>query len=416
MGGVVELLPLVIARVSPTTPLHVFRFRDRNHRTIFERCKQERRALVTTSTKLLLRKDCPPGAYFLDVKSLANPERTLVHLLLSHGVVLEPHTFLSRCVFCNGKAERVHEKATIQAILASHPAPDDDDALEEEEEEKGVLKVSQCSACAQGYWWYNRPTSSASRVKNQAIQLLELCIRSGVPIKEDDMAMFDFVDAEQVKPNCPEGAEESLSMMDQRIDVLEWLQEERLENPLGPMRSAYASNSSEEESLSFTNVTAGFVGHLDYLMFQDPHLKVIDRLYVPTAFEELSDEGTRNGHLLPSNVWPSDHLAVGARFAFTDYNNGSSSTAPPEDSLSAKDLIPKSRVPDDPTTLFCSPVRGYDPVRPAPVAQTAPVEHAQRCACGCVPKILSLFEMAELRKQARLKRVPGNFEGSFPTT
>jgi hypothetical protein len=30
--------------------------------------------------------------------------------------------------------------------------------------------------------------------------------------------------------------------------------------------------------------------------------------------------------------------------------------------------------------------------------------HPSRCACGCIPNILSLFEMAELRKQARLKK------------
>jgi hypothetical protein len=29
--------------------------------------------------------------------------------------------------------------------------------------------------------------------------------------------------------------------------------------------------------------------------------------------------------------------------------------------------------------------------------------HDLRCSCGCVPKIPSLFEMAELRKQHRLK-------------
>jgi hypothetical protein len=347
---------------------------------------------VTTSTKLLLRKDCPPGAYLLGTKSLSNLEITLVHMLLSHGVVLEPQRFLSRCVVCNGRIERTYDEATIQAIFASHQAPD---VLNEE-----ILEVFQCSGCAQGYWMCDRPTSSASRAKAQATKLLEMCIRGGVPIT-GDMGIFECVDVEKVKQHCPEGTDESL-LMDQRIDVLEWLQEERLENPLGAMRSAYASDNLEE-SLSFTNVTADFVGHLDHLMFQDQHLQVADRLYVPTTFEELNGEGIRNGHLLPSNAWPSDHLAVGARFVFTDYT-GSSSTDPPEDSLSPNDSIAQSRLPDDPTMLFCSPVQEFDSVRPAPVAQTAPVEHAQRCACGCVPKILSLFEMAELRKQARLKQ------------
>lgn len=32
-----------------------------------------------------------------------------------------------------------------------------------------------------------------------------------------------------------------------------------------------------------------------------------------------------------------------------------------------------------------------------------PLNHGQRCLCGCVPNVPSLFEMAELRKQARLR-------------
>jgi hypothetical protein len=32
-----------------------------------------------------------------------------------------------------------------------------------------------------------------------------------------------------------------------------------------------------------------------------------------------------------------------------------------------------------------------------------PGAHFPNCACGCIPKIPSLFAMAEMRKQARLK-------------
>jgi hypothetical protein len=45
--------------------------------------------------------------------------------------------------------------------------------------------------------------------------------------------------------------------------------------------------------------------------------------------------------------------------------------------------------------LFC----GTD-APPQPVV----VVHAPRCGCGCAPNILSLFEMAALRKQAKLKK------------
>lgn len=63
---------------------------------------------------------------------------------------------------------------------------------------------------------------------------------------------------------------------------------------------------------------------------------------------------------LSGDIWPSDHLVVGARLRVTakskDESNGNHPT---------------------------------------------PINHPVRCACGCVPNILSLFEMAELRKKAR---------------
>lgn len=40
----------------------------------------------------------------------------------------------------------------------------------------------------------------------------------------------------------------------------------------------------------------------------------------------------------------------------------------------------------------------------SPSPATLPTAHAPKCDCGCVPNVLSLFEMAELRKQARLKK------------
>ena len=89
---------------------------------IFDHCIREHRTLVTTSSKLLRRKDCPPGAYLLDTKSVSNVEVALVHMLLSHGVILDPRNFLSRCVVCNGLINQVYDKETIETIFASHQA------------------------------------------------------------------------------------------------------------------------------------------------------------------------------------------------------------------------------------------------------------------------------------------------------
>jgi uncharacterized protein with PIN domain len=334
-------------------------------RVIFDRCREEKRTLVTTASKLLLRKDAPPGAYLLDTKSLANLELSLVHLLLSHGVKLEPRTFLTRCVVCNGMIEEVKDKEQIKTIFEAHQAPDE---LNEE-----IFEVFQCTGCRQGYWWCEKPTSSASRVKTQATNLLEACIQGGVPVAED-MAMFDFVDVEKVRSSSGES-----SLLDERLEIVEWLQDEELTNPFGPLTSAY-SGVNGEETLQFTNVTHDFVGHLDHIFFQNS-LQVCERLYVPTTFEELNDEEIQNGHLLPSTAWPSDHLAIGCKFVL---KSTSAESSPAEYSTTAKSPA---------AALFCAPT----------IAPPASIMHGQRCGCGCVPAILSLFQMAELRKQARLK-------------
>jgi uncharacterized protein with PIN domain len=379
-------------------------------RAIFDRCFQERRTLVTTSSRLLARKDCPPGAYVLDTKSLRNLEIALVHLLLSHGVKLTPKNFLSRCVVCNGSIEEVHDEKRIQEIFAVHKAP--------EEVNEEIFEVYQCTGCSQGYWWCDHPTSSASRVKNQAAKLLELCIRGGVPVDED-MAMFDYVDAEKIKTESPAGGTEEAMLLQQRLDVLEWLQEEELTNPFGPLKSAYA-REDKEESLVFTNVTADFLGHLDYIFFPEDRFAVKDKLYVPTTLKELNSENVRNGHLLPSNIWPSDHLAVGARLSFADSAafssavGATSTVALPTPQKEDIKAAPESKVNDPPqlstepafggeVPLFCAPVDSQSAPAPPP-PQPTPIMHSQRCACGCVPNILSLFEMAELRKKARLKQ------------
>ena len=36
-------------------------------------------------------------------------------------------------------------------------------------------------------------------------------------------------------------------------------------------------------------------------------------------------------------------------------------------------------------------------------SESTVASHPPRCPCGCIPNIRSLFEMAELRKQAKLK-------------
>ena len=81
---------------------------------------------------------------------------------------------------------------------------------------------------------------------------------------------------------------------------------------------------------------------------------------------------------LPSDKWPSDHLALGARFVF-------------------KTKTIEHAVKEEEKPAASIPGAGW--ASPAPNH----VPGSTKCECGCVPNIPSLFEMAELRKQARLK-------------
>jgi hypothetical protein len=132
------------------------------------------------------------------------------------------------------------------------------------------------------------------------------------------------------------------------------------------------------ESLPFTNVTKEFVGTLDYLFFSTQQFEQLCKLTLPKSFKEMNPTGIRQGHLIPSDIWPSDHIAVGARLRLKQKETPV---------VDRPNTAPRNRVNDaiddkSPTNNNAKP-------------------HARTCACGCVPQILSLFEMAELRKKAR---------------
>ena len=368
---------------------------------LFEHCKKERRTLLTTSYKLLLRKDCPPGAYLLDPKSMSSLEQALPRLLLTHGVKLVPCQFLTRCVVCNGnivpvfddKEKRLvfQESASPFRLRKSHRQPSDllvsspvnDENYRSVFQENGAppdlldskedMEVFRCDGCRQGYWWDDRPSSSASRVFTQATKLFRLCLRGGVEVdkdtseqekRKDIMGAFGFIDVEK----------EQGSNLESELTVIRWLRDNKLRNPY-QLQSVYKvadgnngnmRQQSPREAIQFTNVTSEFIGLLDYVFFEPSKLEKVAHLYVPTSLKAMNNNGMVGGQLIPSNAWPSDHLAVGARLASKVKKTKNALKSNTEE---------KSR---DMTS-----------------------RHPLRCGCGCVPNILSLHEMAELRKKAR---------------
>jgi len=355
-----------------------------NDPSLFRRCRTERRTLLTTSKNLLLRKDCPPGAYLIDPKKTADLEKAMVQLFLTHGVVLRPSEFVTRCVVCNGTIYTVADEEDKARIFEANGCPD----LQTD------LSVYACNGCGQGYWWCEEiPTSSATRVKNQAAHLFRQCLRGGVPY-EGELRMFDFVDPEAERKI---GEEEGTLVGKGRPEapmegIIAWLKDKDLGHSF-ELRSAYAlmnsdSKRAEGEMLPFTNVTADFVGLLDYIFFETSEFDQTHRLEVPTSFRTLNGRGEAGGHLLPSDKWPSDHLALGARFVFK--------TKPIEHAVKEEETI-EHAVKEEEKPAASIPGAGW--ATPAPNH----VPGHPKCKCGCVPNIPSLFEMAELRKQARLK-------------
>jgi len=341
---------------------------------IFEHCKREKRTLLTTSYKLLLRKDCPPGAYLLDPKSTTILEQALVRLLRTHGVELSPRVFLTRCVVCNGHIHRVLTDDDKRNVFIEHGAPDLVNS-------KDDMEVFRCDGCRQGYWWDDRPSSSASRVFVQATKLLRLCLRGGVRVKDEDsddetkrkevMGAFDFVDVQRERE---QGIDGGFVPMENELCIIKWLREKNLLNPFR-LKSAYALSDGVGEELPFSNVTREFVGLLDYVFYDTSIVEQVGRLYVPKSFREMNTDGIPNGHLIPSDRWPSDHLAVGARLRLKGKKSDSDTAAGKLDgkAASADSKQSNSDIPS----------------------------HPPRCSCGCVPQIFSLFEMAEMRKEAR---------------
>jgi mRNA deadenylase 3'-5' endonuclease subunit Ccr4/uncharacterized protein with PIN domain len=350
---------------------------------IFDRCRQEGRTLVTTSTRLLQRNDCPAGTYLVNPKSLPNLEVTLVHLLRTHGAVLDPVTFLTRCVVCNGKIAEVHVAEEKKRILTTYDAPTDSD-----------LEVYECDGCQQGYWWSDRPNSSASRVKGTATRLLELCLRAGVGVRDvKDLGVFGDVD---IQEHISKGWDYTLKgseILQQELDVLQWLHAPVMECPFR-LESAYAHWTKDGgqvgESLPFTNVTDTFVDTLDYIWFEGSKLTVDERLWIPKSFAALNELDLSNGHLLPSDVFPSDHLPVGARLSLEGHTREEGEKAQTE-----------TEVKEDGEAVKAEPTKETSPDVMAMMTFAQPAAHSRRCDCGCVPAIPSLFEMAEMRRKAR---------------
>jgi hypothetical protein len=388
-------------------------------------------------------------------------------------VTLYPEKFLTRCVVCNGKIIEVFDREQQKAIFDQYASPDFGEELDH---------VYKCNSCGQGYWWSSSPTSSASRVKDNCTHLLKLCLRGGVRV-EGQPLFFSHIDYDAERKVGEDNRSRDGERSDGGTDeVLGWLQESKLQSPFS-LKSSYATEMNgkvDGELLPFTNVTSDFVGALDYILYEQNNLEQIGRLKIPTDFRTLNATALRNGHLLPSDIWPSDHLCIGSQFSLQtlpieeESKQGLDSTSssipsayvvppgttsntsipsayvPPGTIINtsipsayvppgtiSNTSIPSAYVPPG-TIINTSIPSAYVPpgtisntsipsayVPPGTISNTSipsayvppgtiintTDKHSDPvpgCECGCVPKILSLFQMAELRKAHRKKKLAEN--------
>jgi hypothetical protein len=271
----------------------------------------------------------------------------------------------------------VNDESTREELLAANNAP----ALPN-------ISVYACRRCLQCYWWSERPNSSASRVKNAAAHLFGLALRAGVPY-EGDLGIFDFIN-----PEIEKGKGSTINFP--RVEAFEWLKSGSL-NSQFKFRSAYSTQGSDSELLPFTNVTSDFVNTLDYIFYEPHQWTQVEKLDVPTTFTRMNYMGIPNGHLLPSNIWPSDHLAVGSTFLLK--SAPTSSLKASCESVSVNGSV-RSHVSN--SASLNGSLRSNSASSVNKSVQSADNRHKRNCQCGCIPKnMFSLFEMAEMRKHLR---------------
>jgi len=160
---------------------------------IFKRCRMEKRALLTTSTRLLQKKEAPPSAHLINtnnggsdmeenlakvrgrseatssneyikptyisiVRGTERRHRFLsntpyLQLLLEDQVKLFPRTFLTICVKCGGKILEIKDQGEI------------DKAVEDKHAPESAIPLFKCNKieCQSFYWWNEKKASSAGR-------------------------------------------------------------------------------------------------------------------------------------------------------------------------------------------------------------------------------------------------------------
>ena len=318
----------------------------------FRECALKNRAIVTTSRHLLKRRGAPRGcmvgAHSRDV------EKQFVSIVRQFGAdAMNSTERFSRCVKCNGpilpvsrnevsRREKVGEDKNIPSFVF-----DSDEKL---------FRCTGPGACGQVYWWgkgadgttttIHRAISLVKRIENLISQTVASCDQNSschrvtsqrwtpcVSMKADQLATrltllgFKHASAMKTIPNIETKANPGENKDVSATMAARALQErEKIAEGVPSLRRAYP-----ESAHHVTNLTPTFRDVLDHLLVENTefahsvHVEDVRRIFSIAANAEnaVADEETLLQEIpeLPTQNWPSDHLAICASVFLSFYTS-----------------------------------------------------------------------------------------------
>lgn len=257
---------------------------------LLETARSERRIIITTSTWLLQRAECPEAFYIKSPKP-KTLEDGLAALLYHYSVKLDKSDILSACAKCGGEIKLC---PTDDPRLHGRNLPWD-------------RQLFICVRCSQVYWESGTSNGKTARARQAAERLLTIVqnfrdanetvhlktYQGELPTK----ALTDFCNpASSLLGACSDNTLTEGSPANQSYFWLKY-------------HSAYATCHSTEPEC--TNINGEFRGTLDYI-FLAGAVKVWDS----DIINDISGYNRDSFVSYPNQRWPSDHMMLRAGIGF----------------------------------------------------------------------------------------------------
>lgn len=146
----------------------------------FEKAKQEKRIVLTTSKQMVERANCPP-CLLVPSSQLGNLEVVLAEVVRKFSLTLDPDKFLTVCGKCGGEIEIFDMREMQERISTGNVLEDETLAamatklLDITGKVQNGLPTDRplfaCVECKQPYWWNSKESSSPARAVRMAEKL-----------------------------------------------------------------------------------------------------------------------------------------------------------------------------------------------------------------------------------------------------